>query len=364
MAKSKKSKKRNIIARIQKKRHNRKIRQRYPRKPAKLRKSTNPGSTYRSTRIESLTAPTKMFLLGEAGEETFTWFEHLRNSLNSTTTHTNKNVDSINLDFSNTTHIDAATMLTLLAQVDYYQKIKNKKLAITQPKDNKIRQVFCQIGFDDFFSTSTYTGEINHPEVKYWRHLKGNLLDLTEAGEIIEEIASQNSFSNLVASQMYRVLSEAVSNVVMHAYSHARFRSQERSWWSFMGVKDDYFNLVVCDLGIGIPLSLRTAARHKKWRRLLDARFKSDHWLISTSFRQGRSSSELPHRGHGMKELKGLVNTTMRGDLIVFSGKGYYHYQIAEGKKEERRKGALAQKVQGTIVAWRLPISSLRHGEE
>lgn len=151
-------------------------------------------------------------------------------------------------------------------------------------------------------------------------------------------------------------ISEAMLNVVHHAYKDPRFSDGSiapgkqylvnclgERWWqcSWYNAEQRKFVFIICDLGIGIPdtyaIGLGVAGTKTS--------------LLKKAFSLGNSRFEGVGRGNGSEDIKSAVTFSDNNSesVLVYSGGAYYHYST--GMDEPVVEG-LSKFFSGTLVEW------------
>ena len=159
---------------------------------------------------------------------------------------------------------------------------------------------------------------------------------------------------------LYAGIVEAMSNSVQHAYEGPRADGLDlgvRGWWMFSQEIDGNLTVALCDLGIGIPVSLPAS---KKWsREVLEgilSRVSLAHpdasWIKEVVELQKTRTGE-EHRGKGLGEILDVVRRARSGYLRIMSNHGLYGFK-GETRQEDVRD--LRRSIMGTIVLWTIPL--------
>jgi hypothetical protein len=265
------------------------------------------------------------------------------------------------IDFSKSKKAEVVGFILMQAEIDRIKSIKGDNfIRGNSPKDPVTAQVFHQVGLSKLLGIRENI-PITDKDVVYWKHTHGTKIDADKAGKLIVEIAQLHNLDDDVIDILFTGVGEAITNSVMHAYpddgKNTRFYGKKK-WWMFTGINENMLHVIVCDLGIGIPSSLKN--KHPDLFQRFKYLFKSENHseLIEIAMEEGRSRSEQPHRGLGMVELKKFINFTHNGHLGIFSQKGVYVYQ-GDGKENIERSRNLKDSIMGTVVAWSVPLDAL-----
>jgi hypothetical protein len=164
-----------------------------------------------------------------------------------------------------------------------------------------------------------------------------------------------------LSMRIYRAVTEAMANVVEHAY--AAFPENKISpwlrsrWWmsGHLDKRDGVARIFLRDLGVGVPKSLSDKVPIDALNRLITwSRGEGfrDVDLLQAAMVLGRSGTELPFRGKGMQDMLTLAKGQPGGRLRVISGFGDYACQ----ENGSERRIVLENAMVGTFVEWTLPL--------
>ena len=203
--------------------------------------------------------------------------------------------------------------------------------------------------------------------VSCWNVSEGLLTEGAVAGSMIEAVES--IISGRVSRDLYRGTTEAVANSVEHAYSHGVLRKDGlnidyRKWWMFVGVQGDRLIVLVGDLGVGIPNTIRKTQSENLLKKIWDkynffANTESDWIKTATLVRQTKTA--LSHRGKGGRDTRTLVEANEYSTLSIFSNKGCYklinsrrapNATLSESSYDHKHS------ILGTIVEWSIYIGT------
>ena len=146
---------------------------------------------------------------------------------------------------------------------------------------------------------------------------------------------------------VYRAISEAMLNVLHHAYPN----KPSRRWWLAATIVDEQFFVAFCDRGIGMPKTLQ----QPNWLTRLGLRAAKDSELIKAAMVYTRTSTLRPGRGLGTRDIQDLAREThARGSLEIISGRGRYTY-VAQDDHEEAEETDFD--IGGTLIQWLIPLT-------
>lgn len=279
----------------------------------------------------------------------------------------NNTKKKVHVCFRNTTYVSAAACLFLLASLESLNdSFPKTKYAVTKPpiktskkgEQHVVDSVLNRIGI--YTSLGLKPREMKeNPTVKCWEIIRGDLVDSENAGKLLETVTEKmgTNFNDL-----YRPLVEAMSNSVEHAYRkdlyNKKIMGSQNKWWCFASIMNNYFNLIICDLGVGIPNTLKLTQTEKVLSRLIEfvgkpLELDSEH--IKASLQVKRTQTDLGHRGKGGTDLQTIIEDFNNSFLRILSNKGNYKYTNRKRVKPEVLWDA-KNSINGTIVEWSVPL--------
>jgi hypothetical protein len=285
---------------------------------------------------------------------------HFLNQVKSCALESNRRVY---LDFSLTTKISAAAMLSLLAEIDVITKkspFGTHAISFNHPKDPKIESILKQVGFYGLLKK----GKRETPEyddVNFWKYTSGVCSEPILAQSMITEIKSE--LKRKASRKLYRGFVEAMSNSVEHAYTDDNEHDEEdqtAKWWTFAGIKDSELVVVICDKGVGIPRTLPKTQGASQLASLLKVLgyepFKvKDSTFIKAATSLSSTRTGKSNRGKGLTDIKSVIDSIGVGFLSIFSNNGRYIYKGDKGAVKELMFD-YKHSVSGTIIEWTIPL--------
>lgn len=266
------------------------------------------------------------------------------------------------IDFTRTKKMYADGTLLFAANLDLLKREAPESglLRAVLPADSVVRQVLQHIGILRMLDTPC-RGQITADNVRFWKVESGNQVLGQYAKNAHAEWKEQ--FSDAAATQIYEGLTEAMTNCVKHAYGDTqaqagRDRSEFSRWWMFSQRYDGQAVVVLCDLGMGIPVSLK-----KKWSVEAIARALmgvlnlggGEAAWIRAAMEVGRSRTELAHRGKGLMQLREAIEE-LGGSFCIDSNKGQYRYEAAKKLEEREILENFGHSIGGTLIRWSVPL--------
>jgi hypothetical protein len=194
-------------------------------------------------------------------------------------------------------------------------------------------------------------------DVVSWKRVTGGDVNLTNAGQMIE---TYDSLDTDAAKLLFKGASEAISNVVAHAYEMDRTsgypQSKSKAWYMFCREDWGQFFMAICDLGAGIPETLTRNHPEELINRVLNmlsgGRIGGDADMIEAAMEIARTRTRNEFQGLGLQDFKTVVDGLPGASLHIYSNRGAVVYK--HGKEVTKR--TLSRSIGGTLVLWRVPI--------
>ncbi|MGO4151473.1 hypothetical protein [Cupriavidus sp. YAF13] len=257
------------------------------------------------------------------------------------------------MDFSRTRKAFADGMLLLYAEVrrlrfDYPQV----KIKCRLPANSKVAEVLKQIGLLDLLGCGKKITP-SRADVIHWNFATGSSVD-GERYEDVVGIPFEGSLAQPLHEALYVGMTEAMTNVIHHAYDGARddglIPISQKQWWMFSTAKEGYLNVVLCDLGVGIPRTF--PFKHPTiWNWLTSLGKTKDADVLTEAVKLGATRTGQDGRGRGLWQLLDFVNQLEDSHLTIHSNSGVYYKQRAKTGTYNFRDSIL-----GTLIQWRIPL--------
>jgi len=272
----------------------------------------------------------------------------------------------VRLVFESTKVIQPSALLLLLAYLHRARLLYGvHHVTGTYPKSSRIENAMIDTGFLKLLGVKVRKERVapTQPRIKLIPFMSDVVLDQSASKSLREALMGDEVQINIAAKKkLHRVISEAMLNVVQHAYP-AQFQTDNvvRGRWWLAGKIDfnkDELLVMFCDLGIGIPKTLPKLYTWEKIREalsLLPGINPSDGQMIQAAMAIGRSQTGETNRGKGLNDLRRLVELHPTGELRIYSRAGLYVYR-GDGR-ETVTNGS--DKIGGTLIKWSLPLSSV-----
>lgn len=272
---------------------------------------------------------------------------------------------ALRICFEKTKHITPEAMILFLAKLKLARSISRSYLDIkvVPPTDvdcedaEKIRQVLHKVGVYEITGQSIKARCV-HPMVTSWSVLKGNTSDPFDAAAVKDFL---EIYDQQVDSALHKAFKEALINIGHHAFK----RGKHGNWIAFVHINQDIRTVVVCDLGMGIPVSISQGSDDIQRElfnlveRLVNSvkRNPRDSDYIRGSIKYGISVTGKKGRGKGLAQMKQVVDSLENGKskLNIYSNKGLYNVSSGDASASlEDYSGSIG----GTIITWSVPVSA------
>lgn len=260
----------------------------------------------------------------------------------------------VNICFKKTTTLLPCGTLWATAKIEKLLDKYPNKLSCSYPEDNIVEQLFQHIGLLQKLGRDGNRLPIEADNVKYWHYMSGSSTDhISKFIPFFESL----SLSDEESSGLFDSMSEAVTNAIQHAYMDG----QSKEWWMFTQLTSGMLDVAICDFGMGIPCSLKQKPAIKEWilSPIRFTKLNKDKSLISLAVESDSTSTKMPHRGKGLKDMLDLVKNGTTGGFRIFSDKGAFNYDALSKLKTEID---YREAVNGTIIQWRISLEP-NHGE-
>lgn len=266
------------------------------------------------------------------------------------------------VDFSKIRYISASAALVLTAELSKWDESLRKRL---RPKvktwDKKILSQFDELGFFDLFENKDsfeLEKEKNVSDIKFVRYMKGHMED-DEATLLLKSEIKRIVGSDLNQwTFLYSGLSEAITNVVQHAYPDGYgFTESDKKWYLTASYdnKSKMIKVVFYDQGVTIPGSLPSSTKKEKILEYLSfipiGDRKRDEFILKAAVEIRRSSTGERDRGKGLHDLLEFIKHRGEGYLSIMSRKGLYKYSETNHAPEVKTQ-SFKLEVCGTLIIW------------
>lgn len=288
----------------------------------------------------------------------------------------NKKGNKVHICFRNTVHMTAAAGLWLVSKMEYIASTYSQvTYIVTRPpatikelnkvKSFVVESVLNRIGFYSAIGLATKTMK-DDPIVNCWEVLRGELVESEELGGLLEQITERLGISY---DGLYRPLIEAMSNSVEHAYREDLYKKEagaiSHKWWCFASILEDKLIVLICDLGVGIPKTLKLTQGEgflAKIVEILGKPLTSDAEHIKAALQVKRTRTKLGYRGKGGTDLQTIIESYTDSHLRIISNYGNYKYTNRKTVAKPEVIWDGRESIGGTIVEWSIPLQTTDEG--
>jgi hypothetical protein len=266
------------------------------------------------------------------------------------------------VDFRHVQYVGPAAGLVLAAEV--YRRYSRRNY---MPKVQKIRTwnpdvvaTLHQIGFFDLLRArrARHLREVTRDDVVFLKYITGQVVlgeKVSELRTMIEGITG----SRMRARELFRALTEAMTNVLHHAYPDGGTYEVEPlrdQWWMGASYERATRKLTVTffDQGVGIPATLPRRFGLEALRGFLAERGLGgdDGAMIQAAMELGRTKTGQVYRGKGLLNIRSFIDVAGSGRLRIMSGRGEYVY--GADKSEHRANHRVP--TGGTLLDWEIVL--------
>lgn len=271
------------------------------------------------------------------------------------------------IDFREIKTISSSAALVLAAELDRWNheplmRNRNAKLRTVDVEewDSDVRSLLADMGFFDLLQVS---GPQVNPapdglasRVSFVKFRTGSKVD----GKAIEELRKTDLMPFVGVPNryhLYAAVTEAMTNVVHHAYPSSS-RPARPNWWlsASRSVETGEVAIMIYDQGAGIPGTLPRKFP-EQLRSLIPESLTKDHArMIQAAHELRRSSTSQDHRGHGLgRDIREYVRSLGRSSRYrIVSLRGEYVLEkSATGPGKDLLKNH-SRSLSGTLIEWKL----------
>lgn len=249
-----------------------------------------------------------------------------------------------------------ATLKTCVAQLG-----AESKLHLRAPKERRIIELIHKLGVFALFDVPKRI-KYTKADVSEWGVVSGVEVEGEKYEGAVEDLrralAERGRPSQEAAESLYVALVEATANSVEHGYgAKGAGVSECAKWWFFWRADATGFFFALCDLGIGIPKSVRSKSS-SFLAEVLGASAMSvlskDGKAIEKAMVLGRSRTKKSYRGRGLPQLLEVIKSLGSGSMRIYSGAGVVRYEA--DSLATPRVDSEQSSFSGTIVCWHVTL--------
>lgn len=265
----------------------------------------------------------------------------------------------IHINFKPIRTIKPSAALVLAAELDRWNRrlaTHNSKLRAVdvQEWDNTVRRLLGEMGFFNLLGVDNLSEEKSSTGIKYVEFRSGMRVD----GKVIDDLRRlhlEPSVSIPNKHLLYAAVTEAMTNVVHHAYRDQTTLGVPKHWWlsAAYDAQSREVAVMIYDQGSGIPATLprKFSERIRDW--FPENLTKDDAHMIQAAHNLSRTTTSSPSRGHGLqRDIRRYIEALdCHGRYRVISNRGEY---IVETGTSSDRMISHKRPLNGTLIEWRL----------
>ena len=259
------------------------------------------------------------------------------------------------LDFAATEKLHSCGTLYFLANIDILLRLHPGRLKCRRPKDPIVEQLFQHVGLFHKLGKKSNVA-VTAENVVNWHYATGTDASTSAFKALL--VQHGEAMGGLVKrSALYDCMSEAVTNTKKHAYPSTEANPLPQ-WWMFSQANSETLEVVICDLGIGIPKSLLQKPQMRDYfRKLLMVGRQSSHdkEMIKVATSTNRSSTGLEYRGKGLPQMLEFIKQGTTGGFRAQSGHGVYLYNATT--RIDKAK-TFNHPIKGTLIQWTIQLNT------
>lgn len=288
-------------------------------------------------------------------QETVSFFDSLRGL-------TEDRAVRLTIDFTQLRNIGAAAALVLAAELECWRMNQLRRIRIVDIHDWDpfILHLLTTLGLFSLVRVSNPPPPpLKIPQFHFIRFQSHHLAD----GDLALPLrAALEQITGEIPrwKDLYRGLSEAMTNVRQHAYpeTHGFIPDDPKNRWWMSGAYDADDKLLTCvfyDRGVGIPATVANTFGARAIQSLLERAgwSESDEALIMAAMELGRTRSRAPHKGRGLADVESYVKQSQSGMLRILSRGGQYIYSSDTGAANP---SPLVSPIRGTLIEWSIRL--------
>lgn len=266
------------------------------------------------------------------------------------------------LIFDNIEFISPSAALVLVSEVDRWnRKVGGTLRANHESWNPDIKRLLCQLGFFELLKIPAPTHPFPKKSTTFLPFIveharKGDKADvMIELREQIEIMVGHEIKRNY----LFDGLSEAITNVVHHAYKVSWSR-QLKCFWLFASydADSDILKVTFYDQGSGIPATL------PKWKLFEEIKALFGSWTdsqkIGAAVEYGRTSTAKSNRGKGLQNLLEFAQSYSQGSLSIYSLRGMFRMECETKDDKLETKVVLKDHIHsigGTLIEWAVKLT-------
>lgn len=276
-------------------------------------------------------------------------------------------------DFSKLKGISTAAAVVLTAEYDRIAQFRNEIPPTVNLKEwnDAVFLKLYQLGFFELLGHASPKKDnlVKDGDFKTMQIIRAmNNDDLERVDNSLTELGNFLSIPDEVVIQLITALSEAISNMIHHAYPVDMPLSYPflNSLWvsATANRKNNTLTVVAYDQGASIPVTYPRINRIEKVGRYLGRvlirqtafDYQNDDKYIRAAMKYGGSRTDEAHRGKGLPQMLETIKHIGSGRMKVYSRGGWCE-KSASGKLSS---GSHQHSIGGTLIEWSLELSNVK----
>ena len=267
--------------------------------------------------------------------------------------------EKLRLDFSKTEGMFVDAALVFMANLDKALKYRPAEalIKVAPAKLRPINAVLTQIGVLELCDQDFHINPLEEGAAD-WLGFSGDSEEKFIPKDIYDYL--EKAYKKPPPRLLFSAINEALLNIKHHAYCD----SESGTWWMLAKKSDDKFTIVVCDVGVGIPVSLQVGVEeHQRLATRYAAKLFSkvkrpikDSEMIRASMKIGESRTRQGHRGKGLPAMMNVIGQVKDKSLAlsIYSNSGSF---TKFGNINKPILTNYQNSIGGTVVGWTLPAS-------
>lgn len=260
-------------------------------------------------------------------------------------------------------------VLTPVATILFVQNLEkilmsdqpSKVIRGRQSNELIVRSMLTKLRIHDYLQMNNcYTP---HRLVDRWYIFEGDHVEFDSGYDEIENVLMEKFEDKADAFEIVNsAISEAVSNVVSHAYPTDAIY---KKWKIFLSINEQSCHIVVSDLGQTIPNNIQAKITEQvlsffkidwsNWGRITD----SEKIKIASEYK--RSQTQLTYRGKGFENMMQVTEAIEGSSLTIYSRNGLWDMRTS--KKDTSKRDNILKNydypINGTVIYWMIPLDNL-----
>lgn len=270
--------------------------------------------------------------------------------------------ENMYINFKEIKEISPGAALVVAAELDRWNHVphhRGRKLRAVDVEewDKHVRHRLEDMGFFDLLHVRVREDdESEFSGTKYIRFRSGKQVE----GKAIEDLRMldlEPFFGGSVPRRrrLYAAVTEAMTNVVHHAYRD-NVQTPRPNWWlsASHNAQTGEIRILLYDQGAGIPITVPKKFAERVQRMISP----TDADMIRVAHELTRTASGEEHRGHGLqRDVRKYVETV---DCIsayrVTSLRGQYTWKRGANGRTQESTHNFGRPLPGTLIEWRLTL--------